>query len=1127
MNNYHLKYVVLLIFTVNVLLCSAQFISEDVAIQYATRFMNRNNSVLNSQNNQIASISSIVNNRQNPLPELYIINLQGGGWTIMPADNRVKPILAFGDNDNLQLNNAPPQFEEFLSLYAQIIDSVRQTSDANIHPLWQVFSQSQQVVNRDIIVPPILVRNGSELKWDQDKNYSNIIYYEPLDTTKVYNKFCPSGNGCSHTMVGCVAVAMGQIMWGHKWPLAAIVNDNTGQKIIRNYYWDEMPTEICNTTSDYSVNMIAHLLHDCGVSVNMNYDCSESFIRDYETPNIETAFDQVFHYNSELLRRNSYSDQDWMEILTTELDQSRPILYMAKITINGEGHAFVLDGYAANDYFHVNFGWSGRYNGYFVLGGICAHDSYYIYNQEAIIAEPNLSCDNLYINEQTILEDTFLVVNGNSIYITNQQFGATSKGLVMSNNEIVLTSGTTIYSGADITFQTDSYVCEEEIFQDRYRLVKKDENAIVSIPNHWIMIYDFGPVSPCAKYEYFLKDTVINDTTYQHIGYDSVMRQDIGFVRHSEDLMQMYYRKTASSQEYLLCDFSAEIGDTCFLYSGFNRKTDDILKSLQYVGLDILSPWVVTNKTTIDGRIHMTLALYIEYYDYTITVECIQGIGTLFFPFLFSNAFGTIGGAPNYAICALKDDEVLYSYDMSKYEYGISKDCLEYGCKDSGNDNSVTFFPQHTTWKYKTYSYYTDTTYYYQSYIDGDTIINDTSYKILHSNDLGSVSEKEYIHYSRIPVRESYGKIYCRVRNREETAFEDVLLYDFNVSVGDTVMRSYYGQDEDNYAVVTSIEEILLNDGRSARKINYDRRPSDIEYVGSTAGFLYPLYGDMLPDGYRHSFLCCTDGENLLYESNPGDCDSYGKQEPKKKLTTADTWYCVGIDPWGPKIHFYKDVYYVSGDTVVYDIEYKKMYHNTELKGFLRESDNQLQVYWLPYSSDISIQMKTPYLLYDFSAEVGDTVSAYWNVHDRQDVIDYEYHEIDTIPWIVEKKEVVNGRIEMTVKRTYEGEYISTVWIQGVGTAHALWPYKFGEYSSTIYTLCAMAGDETLYSYDLTSLGIINNCPNFKIIGEDVDNLTAEPVLDLSAPMYNVLGLPVGKDYKGIVIQNGRKYVVL
>jgi uncharacterized repeat protein (TIGR02543 family) len=39
----------------------------------------------------------------------------------------------------------------------------------------------------------------------------------------------------------------------------------------------------------------------------------------------------------------------------------------------------------------------------------------------------------------------------------------------------------------------------------------------------------------------------------------------------------------------------------------------------------------------------------------------------------------------------------------------------------------------------------------------------------------------------------------------------------------------------------------------------------------------------------------------------------------------------------------------------------------------------------------------------------------------------------------------------------------------------------------------------------------------------DVDNIY--PKLDVDAPMYDLLGRQVGQDYRGIVIQNGRKYI--
>ena len=57
-----------------------------------------------------------------------------------------------------------------------------------------------------------------------------------------------------------------------------------------------------------------------------------------------------------------------------------------------------------------------------------------------------------------------------------------------------------------------------------------------------------------------------------------------------------------------------------------------------------------------------------------------------------------------------------------------------------------------------------------------------------------------------------------------------------------------------------------------------------------------------------------------------------------------------------------------------------------------------------------------------------------------------------------------------------------TYWIQGVGTPNVLWPTKYGRVAFNIlYTLCAMHGDETLYTYNLESLGIENNCTEWHL----------------------------------------------
>ena len=54
------------------------------------------------------------------------------------------------------------------------------------------------------------------------------------------------------------------------------------------------------------------------------------------------------------------------------------------------------------------------------------------------------------------------------------------------------------------------------------------------------------------------------------------------------------------------------------------------------------------------------------------------------------------------------------------------------------------------------------------------------------------------------------------------------------------------------------------------------------------------------------------------------------------------------------------------------------------------------------------------------------------------------------------------------------------------------------------------------------------NCDG-KIDDSAVENIVQQgkDELDFSQPMYNVLGIRVSADYRGVVIQNGKKYIRL
>jgi hypothetical protein len=194
----------------------------------------------------------------------------------------------------------------------------------------------------------------------------------PLLSTKwnqgqYYNASCPvDAEGTDgHVPVGCVAVAMAQVMKYHNYPVTGTGSHSYSHPVYgtlsanfgaTTYNWASMPDSLSKYDSD-----VATLLYHVGVSVEMDYtpDQSGAYMSD-----AAYALETYFKYSNSLsyVWKSSYSTDEWTTILRTEIDNKRPILYSGHGT---GGHAFVCDGYSGSDYFHFNWGWGGSEDNYF------------------------------------------------------------------------------------------------------------------------------------------------------------------------------------------------------------------------------------------------------------------------------------------------------------------------------------------------------------------------------------------------------------------------------------------------------------------------------------------------------------------------------------------------------------------------------------------------------------------------------------------------------------------------------------------------------------------------------------------------------------------------------------------
>ena len=186
--------------------------------------------------------------------------------------------------------------------------------------------------------------------WYQDAPHYNMC---PLDK---------DGNRC---LVGCVATAMTQVMHYWEWPAKGmgyheyVDEKGCGQQLSANfgehtYDWPNiLDTYKEGEYTQAQADAIALLSSDCGIAVNMIYGAETSGARSIYQP---IALTNYFNYDRgiQMLFRDFYSLEEITLMLKKELAAGRPVLVSGYSNVRG--HAFVIDGYDENDWFHLHIG---------------------------------------------------------------------------------------------------------------------------------------------------------------------------------------------------------------------------------------------------------------------------------------------------------------------------------------------------------------------------------------------------------------------------------------------------------------------------------------------------------------------------------------------------------------------------------------------------------------------------------------------------------------------------------------------------------------------------------------------------------------------------------------------------
>ena len=318
----------------------------------------------------------------------HVYNLEPSGFVIVSADKSVEPLLAFSHESSCYATDRYPGVKAVLQSYAsQIAYAIKNGIQASQHTTaeWEHYSATEFQPREVPTVEPLLTT-----KWNQGK---------------YFNSQCPvdADGKDGHVVVGCVATAIAQVFnyfryptqgtgsYGYDHPDYGHLEMDFSQQ---HYDYDYMP----DVPTDYNDNL-ARLLYSIGVSVDMNYGPDGSGMTNhkgaYTMRNYFGYSDEARYIFKDSLptvipdnieNDTVIPDSIWNGILVNHLDRRIPLYYAGWGDYQyRSGHAFVFDGYSDSTHYHINWGWGGSYDGFFIISNLSPSGSNFRLAHEVII----------------------------------------------------------------------------------------------------------------------------------------------------------------------------------------------------------------------------------------------------------------------------------------------------------------------------------------------------------------------------------------------------------------------------------------------------------------------------------------------------------------------------------------------------------------------------------------------------------------------------------------------------------------------------------------------------------------------------------------------------------------------
>jgi hypothetical protein len=348
----------------------------------------------------------------------FLFHLSPKGYMIIPGRMELPPVLAYS------FTSDPDPEGRLLSLAALDLDSRLQhqseTGKARNRLAWKMVGEKQAdaVLFQQWPEPGTTSTEGwLETNWTQDSPYNQLCPMDMVTGTR--------------SIAGCPAVAMAQIVNFHQTTNGVHFSDN--DDYYHNYQGRTYMIDDSYFTVDFpSFPMLNDYLgslqvsYDNGIPLNnrdkgaLTFACGVAATQVFTssgsgTFGVSQALDAYLKFNFDEAELLVESDPTLYSRMSQNIKDTLPVHLAIVDPAWSMGHNVVVDGYNTHEYFHLNFGWGGSSNGWYLLPseipygltviegaivdiipdfptGIAGHETH------PVLFYPNPACDKLNIS---------------------------------------------------------------------------------------------------------------------------------------------------------------------------------------------------------------------------------------------------------------------------------------------------------------------------------------------------------------------------------------------------------------------------------------------------------------------------------------------------------------------------------------------------------------------------------------------------------------------------------------------------------------------------------------------------------------------------------------------------------